>query len=178
MKWFAFASSTAVVLFVVAIFLADIFGDDLGLVAATLFTLIPISIGIAVLRYRLYDIDRIVSRTLTYGLVVGSLALVYATIAVGLPQMLGLDTESPPFLVAIATLTAAGLFNPLRRQVQSWVDRRFNRARFDARQEVDRLADHLRACGELDQVTAEVVRVVSRTMQPEATAVWIRDDLD
>lgn len=136
----------------------------------------PAAVGVAVLRYRLYEIDRLISRTVTYGLVVAALALVYMTIAIGLPQLLGLDAESSPLVVAAATLSSAALFNPLRRGVQSWVDRRFNRARYDARLEVDQLAQHLRSSGELDQLVDEVVGVVSRTMEPETTAIWIRQD--
>jgi peptidoglycan/LPS O-acetylase OafA/YrhL len=101
--------------------------------------LVPVSVGIAVLRYRLYDIDRLISRTVSYSIVVGSLAAVFTAIAIWLPQLLRVPEENP-FLVAGATLAVAALFNPLRRRVQAIVDRRFNRARYDAQQEVERLA--------------------------------------
>ncbi len=172
LKWLVTAGSTAVVLQVISIFLVDYLGENVGLVAGMFFILIPISIGIAVLRYRLYDIDRLLSRTVSYALVVGSLAAVFGSVTIGLPQLLGLAGDSP-LLVAGATLVAAALFNPLRRRVQARVDRRFNRARYDAQQEIDRFAERLRGDLDLDDLTDEVVAVVGKTMQPSTASVWI-----
>lgn len=173
-KWLVTAGSTGVVIQLISIPLVDVYGETIGLVAASFFLLIPISIGIAVLRYRLYDIDRLISRTVTYALVVGMLATVVAAIAIGLPQLLGLPDESP-LLVAMATLAVAALFNPLRRRIQARVDHRFNRARYNAQQEVDRLAERLRTELELEDLTGEVIAVVDKTMQPTMASVWIRD---
>lgn len=173
LKWFAFAGSSVILLFVVSIFLSDYFGDEFGLAVAGLFILIPVSIGIAVLRYRLYDIDRLISRTVTYALMAGTLAAVFASIAVGLPLLLNLPGDSP-VLVAGATLTVAALFNPLRRRLQTWVDRRFNRARYDAQQEVEHFTEILREELRLDDLTAEVIDVVSDTMQPISVSMWVR----
>lgn len=173
-KWLATAGSTAVIAFIISIFLVDIYGETVGLLAALPFVLIPISIGIAVLRYRLYDIDRLLSRTVSYALVVGLLAAVFAGVAIGIPQLLGMSGDTPPLLVAGATLAVAALFNPLRRRVQAMVDRRFNRTHYDARREVDRLSDQLRNDVRLDEVTDEVLDVVAKTMQPARASVWIR----
>lgn len=134
----------------------------------------PLAVGVAVLRYRLYDIDRLVSRTLTYALVAGLLATVFASVAIGLPQLVGL-TRGSPLLVAAATLAAAALFNPLRRRIQAWVDRRFNRARYDAQQEVEWFAQRLRTELELENAAHQVVDVVTKTMQPATASVWIKE---
>lgn len=173
LKWFAFAGSSVILLFVISIFLSDYLGDEFGLAAAGLFILLPVSIGIAVLRYRLYDIDRLISRTVTYALIAGTLAAVFASIAVGLPVVLDLPDRSP-VLVAGATLTIAALFNPLRRRLQTWVDRRFNRARYDAQQEVERFTEILREELRLDDLAEEVIGVVSDTMQPASVSMWVR----
>ena len=134
----------------------------------------PVAVGVAILRYRLYAIDRLISRTVGYALVAGMLAAVFAAIVVGLPQVLDLPDESP-VLVAGATLTVAALFNPLRRRVRSAVDRRFNRARYDAQQEVDWFAGRLRDHVDLDAMVDEVVDVVSRTVQPVTVSLWLAD---
>jgi hypothetical protein len=140
------------------------------------FGALPVAIGIAVTRYRLYDIDRLVSRSVSYVLLAGLLAAVFATTAIGLPRLVGVPDENP-LLVAGATLTAAALFNPLRRRVQAMVDRRFNRARYDAQQEVDRLTQRLRAETDLDDLTDELLDVVSKTMQPAKASVWIKETM-
>lgn len=173
LKWLVSAGSAAVVLQVISISLADYYGETVGLVAVFPFILIPISIGIAVLRYRLYDIDRLISRTVGYTVVVATLSLVFTSIALGLPRLAGLPDH--PVLVAGATLAVAAMFNPLRRRVQHWVDSRFNRARYDGQQEVERLADRIRLESRLDSLTDELLGVATATMQPESAAVWIRD---
>lgn len=137
--------------------------------------LVPVSVGIAVLRYRLYDVDRLISRTVSYGIVVGSLAAVFTAIAIWLPRLLRFPEENP-FLVAGATLAVAALFNPLRRRVQAMVDRRFNRARYDALQEADVFTERLRADLEMDDIAEEMLEVVGKTMQPVSASLWIRED--
>lgn len=145
-----------------------------GILAGVALTLVPASIGAAILRYRLYDIDRLISRTVSYALVAGLLAALYAVIIVGLPQVLPGSSDSP-LLVAGATLAAAAVFNPLRRWVQGGVDRRFNRARYDAQREVDDFAALLRDSVELEDVAREVVGVLTRTMQPDTVSIWVKD---
>lgn len=150
-------------------------GDDAWTLAFVEMLLFPIAFAVAILRYRLFEIDRIVRRTVSYTLVVGVSAVVFAAIAVGLPQLLGLTEDSPPLLVAGATLTVAALFNPLRRRVQSTVDRRFNRARYDAQREVERFAERLRTRLQLDDLPGEVIGVVAQTVQPASATLWIRE---
>jgi len=133
---------------------------------------IPISVAVAVLRYRLYDLDRIVSRTVTYLIVATLLVATYGLVVLGLGSFLGSDNN--PLAVAGATLTAAALFNPIRRRMSRWVDRRFNRTRYDAGRVIDDFAATLRNRIDPDEVVAGWVDVVSETMHPETVGSWIR----
>lgn len=136
--------------------------------------LVPISIGLAITRYRLYDIDRIISRTVSYALVAGILAFLFALGVVWLPSLLpGLDDS--PVLVAITTLGVATLFNPLRRRVHSWVERRFNRSRYDVEHVIEVFAGSLRNHVDPDTVVNGWVEVVSEAVQPSAAIVWVRE---
>jgi hypothetical protein len=134
-----------------------------------------IAIGVAILRYRLYEIDRLISRTVSYVVVAGLLAAVFASVAIGLPRLVGVPGESP-VLVAGATLAVAALFNPLRRRVQARVDRRFNRARYDAQREVDQFAERLRDEVELRDLNDDLIGVVSKTLMPSGVALWVRSE--
>lgn len=154
------------------------FGGGQGLpVADELLTLglllIPMAIALAVARYRLYDIDRIISRTVSYALVAGILALVFAAGVVWIPSALGLGDSQ--LLVAASTLAVAALFNPIRKRVRSWVDRRFNRSRYDAEQVIDQFAGSLRDRVDPDGVVDGWVGVVSETMQPSSVGVWVKE---
>lgn len=133
---------------------------------------IPVSIGIAILRYRLYEIDRLISRTVSYVIVVGVLALVFA----GIVTLAGslLQTASD-LTVAASTLAVAALFNPLRKRVQIGVDRRFNRSRFDAQRVMDEFSNSLRRDIDHDHLLDGWVGVVSETMQPASAGVWVRE---
>jgi hypothetical protein len=131
----------------------------------------PVAIGVAVLRYRLYDLDRVISRTLTYGLLTVLLGLGYAGVVLGLGRLL---PDSSSLVVAAATLAAAGLFQPLRRRVQALVDRRFNRRRYDAARTVEAFAARLRDQVDLDALSAELLAVVDQTMQPVGASLWLR----
>jgi len=148
-------------------------GDDAWGPAFLAMTLFPVAFAVAILRFRLFDIDRLVSRTVSYAALVGLLTAVFASIAVFLPQVLGLGEDSP-LVVAGGTLATAALFSPLRHRIQNKVDRRFNRARYDAQQEVDRFAGRLRTEVGLEDLTDEVLTVVDVTMQPASAAVWVR----
>ena len=132
--------------------------------------LIPVAIGIAVLRYRLYDIDRIISRTVAYAIVTGLLVGVYAGPVLLATQVLRLHT---PVAVAAATLTAAALFNPVRRRVQMRVDRQFNRARYDADQIAAAFAARLKDTVDLSSVRDDLTGIVSRALEPAHVSVWI-----
>jgi hypothetical protein len=133
-------------------------------------TALPIAIGVGILRYRLYDIDRIISRTLAYAIVTGLLVGVYAGLVLLSTQVL---TIKSPVAVAVSTLAAAALFSPLRRRVQRAVDRRFNRARYDADQTVAAFAVRLKDAVELDTVRDDLAGVVQRALEPAHVSVWI-----
>jgi hypothetical protein len=131
----------------------------------------PAAIAVAVLRYRLWDLDRLVSRTVTYGLVTALLVVPYLLI---LPVATRLAQGSGNLTVAGATLAAVALFQPLRRRVQELVDRRFNRARYDAARTVAGFATRLRDQVDLDALAAELLATVDQTMQPTQTSLWLR----
>jgi hypothetical protein len=133
--------------------------------------LFPVSFGIAVLRYRLYEIDRIVSRTVTYLLVVGLLGSVFFGVVTLITSLLPAESD---LAVAASTLAVAGLFNPVRRRVQHWIDHRFNRARYDAQQVMASFAESLRDRVDPTEVSDGWRDVVAETMQPSAVSVWIR----
>jgi hypothetical protein len=132
---------------------------------------IPVSIGIAVLRYRLYEIDRLISRTVSYVIVVGALAAVFAGVVTLASSLL--ETESD-LAIAASTLAVAALFNPLRRRVQTTVDHRFNRSRYDAERVMDAFSGNLRDEVDPDRVVDGWVTVVNETMRPASSGVWVR----
>jgi hypothetical protein len=132
---------------------------------------IPTGVAVAVLRYRLWDLDRLVSRTVTYAAVTGLLILPYLLI---LPLVTRLAADAGGLAVAAATLTAVALFAPLRRRVQDLVDRRFNRRRYDAARTVEAFAVRLRDQVDLDALQAELLTVVDQTMQPTTASLWLR----
>ena len=142
-----------------------------GWVTGICTALLPLATGAAVLRYRLYDLDRIISRTLAYGLLTLLLGGGYAAVILGLGQLLGRDSS---LAVAAATLAVAALFHPVRRRIQAGVDRRFNRRRHDAAQKIAAFSDHLREQVDLDTLTAELLGVVDQTMQPTQASLWLR----
>jgi len=131
---------------------------------------LPVSMGIGILKYRLYDIDRIISRTLAYAIVTGLLVGVYAGLVLLTTQVFRVHT---PVAVAAATLAAAALFNPVRRRVQRVVDRRFNRARYDADQTVAAFAARLKDAVDLDSVRDDLADVVHQALEPAHVSVWI-----
>jgi hypothetical protein len=133
--------------------------------------LFPLTFGVAILRYRLYDIDRIVSRTVSYALVAGVLAATYFGVIALLTSLL---SPSSPLAVAGSTLVVAALFNPLRRRIQGLVDRRFNRSRYDAQQVADRFARGLQEDVSQGGVSSGLLGVVSETMQPTVLSLWVR----
>jgi hypothetical protein len=136
---------------------------------------IPTAIGIAVLRYRLYDIDRIINRTLVYGLLTAVLGLSYAGAVLLLGQLFGGVTNDPPsWAVAAATLAMAALFQPARRRIQQVVDRRFNRRKYDATKTVEAFSVRLRDEIDLDALAAELLAVVDQTIQPTRASLWLR----
>jgi len=131
---------------------------------------IPLACAVAVLKYRLYEFDRIISRTLAYAIVTGLLVGVYAGLVLLSTQVFRL---ADPVAVAASTLAAAALFNPVRRRVQRAVDHRFNRARYDADQTVMAFAARLKDAVDLDSVRDDLAQVVSRALEPEHLSVWV-----
>jgi hypothetical protein len=129
------------------------------------------AIGAAILRYRLYDLDRIISRALAYGLLTVLLGGGYAGVVLGLGQLLGRDSS---LVVAGATLAVAALFQPARRRIQRQVDRRFNRRRYDAAHTIAAFSGRLREQVDLETLTAELLAVVEQTMQPTRASLWLR----
>jgi hypothetical protein len=172
LRWVALAAavvSLAAALVLVAMLTETpaLFGWGLGLCAGIL----PLAIGAAILRYRLYDLDRIISRTLAYGLLTVLLGGGYAGLVLGLGQLLGRDSS---LVVAVATLAVSAAFRPARRRVQRVVDRRFNRRRYDAAQTIGAFSARLRQQIDLDSLTAELLGVVEHTMQPTSVSLWLR----
>ena len=142
-----------------------------GFLTAVAVLAVPVSVAVAVLRYRLWDLDRLISRTVTYLLVTGLLVLPYLAI---LPAATGLLQGSGSLAVAGATLAAAAAFQPLRRRVQALVDRRFNRRRYDAARTLEGFAARLREQVDLDALSAELLAVVNQTVQPTRASLWLR----
>ena len=169
LKWLA--TGAAVTLAVIAVSLGtssiSVIGEILGIGLAAL----PVGIGVGILKYRLYEIDRIVSRTLAYAIVTGVLVGVYAGLVLLATQVLGFHSS---VAVAVSTLAAAALFNPLRHRVQRTVDRRFNRARYDADQTVTAFAARLKDAVNLDSVRDDLAAVVEKALEPDHVSVWIR----
>ena len=135
---------------------------------------IPLAIAVAILRYRLFDIDVIIRRTTTYALIPGLLALVYFASIVVLQSLFGrlTDFDSNPTVI-LSTLLIATLFLPVRRRVQDAIDRRFNRTRYDAEKTLAAFAATARDETDLDTLLAELVRVIQVTMEPEQVSVWL-----
>jgi hypothetical protein len=172
LRWVALAA--AVVSLAAALVLAAmltetpaLFGWGLGLCA----TILPPAIGAAILRYRLYDLDRIISRTLAYTLLTVLLGGGYAGLVLGLGQFLG---KTSSLAVAGATLAVAAAFQPAHRRIQQAADRRFNRRRYDAARTIAAFSTRLRQQVDLDTLSAELLAVVEQTMQPTSVSLWLR----
>ncbi len=145
-----------------------------AVLAAFVYTAIPIAVTIAVLRYRLFEIDRIVSRTIGWAVITTLLTGVFVAVVVGLQTILTTFTSGNTLAVAASTLIVFGLFQPVRRRVQAAVDRRFDRARVDAERTVEALAGRLRDDVDLDAVRAEVIDAVDSALRPTTSGMWLR----
>jgi hypothetical protein len=168
LKWCAWAALVLAVVFAASIWVNSAVANILQSLA---FLCLWTAIAVAVLKYRLYDIDRIVSRTLAYAIVTGLLVGVYAGLVLLATRVLSVHT---PVAVAAATLAAAALFSPLRRRVQQVVDRRFNRARYDADRTIAAFAARLNDAVDLDTIRGDLVAVAQQVLEPAHASVWIR----
>ena len=172
LKWLLYACAITVVAAIVTRPGSGAQGDVLLLLATPLFAAIPVATGVAILRHRLYDIDRIVNRTLVYGLLTAVLGLGYAGVVLVLGPLLGRDQSN--LAVAAATLVVAALFQPARRRIQAAVDRRFNRRRYDAARIIDAFSARLRDEIDLDSLSSEPLAVVDRSIEPVSASLWLR----
>jgi hypothetical protein len=193
-KWIAFVALLAGLLYLIAmvspfIFAPEMLGSGGSLpppplwfellfsVAVLGFLGVPVAIGFAVLKYRLYDIDVVINRTLVYGALTATLVAVYfggvtATQAI----FHGLTGQGSTLAVVVSTLAIAALFNPLRRRIQSFIDRRFYRRKYDARKTLEAFSAKLREETDLDALNAELAGVIRETMQPAHVSLWLRPD--
>jgi hypothetical protein len=181
LKWFTFAGAVTVAGLVLILFPSQFgwIGPVSPLVTVPILVSMPVAAGVAILRYRLYDIDRIINRTLVYGLVTAVLAGVYAAVVLIFGQVFGGIGDHPPnWVVAGATLAVAALFQPARRRIQAVVDRRFNRRKFDAAKTVEAFSVRLRDEVDLDALTAELLVVVDQTIQPTRASLWLRPSVE
>jgi hypothetical protein len=139
--------------------------------------LIPLSLGLAILRYRLWDVDVLINRALVYGVLTGILALLYAGLIIGLESLFGVvaGTANKPIALVLSTLVIAALFQPLRRSIQSVIDRRFFRTKYDAARTLETFSSALRQETNLAQLQTQLLSVVVETMQPAQVSLWLRD---
>jgi hypothetical protein len=175
-KWFAYAVALMVVVFLIWFSFA-VMGFVAG--SALMFTVplvgLPVAVGVAILRHRLYDIDLVINRTLVYGSLSALLAATYVTCVVALQYLFrALTGGESQLAVVTSTLLIAALFVPLRRQVQSFIDRRFYRKKYDAAKTLESLSNKLREKTDLDSLDAELLGVVRETVQPAHVSLWLR----
>jgi hypothetical protein len=173
MKWML-----AAVAVVVSLVIPSQIGVDFGLLSvgsAAALALIPIAVAVAILRHGLYEIDRIVSRTISYALVIGALAVLFGALVLALESLLADVTRAETVPVAVSTLIAVALFQPLRARVRDAVDRRFDRTRYDASRTVERFGDRLRDEIDGDRIADDTLATVAATLAPTSARIWLRD---
>jgi hypothetical protein len=180
LKWFAYAAVLFVGLNVSQFFYEPPYTWD-ALVEVVTIVGLYVAVGIAILKYRLYDIDRIINRTLVYGSLTAMLAAIYfggVTATQAIVRALTSQEQQPQLVVVVSTLVIAALFNPLRRRIQGFIDRRFYRRKYDARKTLEAFSAKLRDETNLEALNNELVGVVRETMQPAHVSLWLRPDTD
>jgi hypothetical protein len=188
-KWIAFAASVVGLLYLIAMVSSLFFPlgwgaagtplwfDLLTSAALVSFATVPIAVGFAVLKYRLYDIDVLINRTLVYGSLTATLIILYFGGIVVLQRVfVTLTGQQSTLAVVASTLLIAALFTPLRRRIQSFIDRRFYRRKYDARKTLEAFSAKLRDKTDLEALNSELVGVVRETMQPAHVSLWLRPD--
>jgi hypothetical protein len=179
LKWLTYAGTFVAICILASLPLesladtSEVASDISNFVITASLSTIPIAVGVAILRYRLYDIDRIINKTLVYAAITAVLVAGYVASVLVLQRLLPF-TDDSPVAVAISTLAMAALFGPLRRRVQDAVDRRFYRNRFDATRTIEAFGIRLRKETNLDELSADLIAVVEETVQPAHTSLWLR----
>jgi hypothetical protein len=181
-KWFAVAGVGVILAFLVVVLTGGFTTGPLAIVGAVAWSAailgmaaIPLAIGVAILRYRLYEIDRLISRSIGWGVLTVILGAVFVGLVLGLQALLAPFTGSNELAVAGSTLLVFSLFQPVRRRVQALVDRRFNRRRYDAQVAVDAFSARLRDEVDLEILQRSLVTLVEATLEPTTTSLWLRD---
>jgi hypothetical protein len=188
-KWIAFAASVVGLLYLITMVSSLTYSGPWGAAGTPLwlgllqqaslvsFTAVPITVGFAVLKYRLYDIDLLINRTLVYGSLTATLVVLYfGGIVVLQGVFVALTGEKSTLAIVASTLLIAALFTPLRRRIQSFIDRRFYRRKYDARKTLEAFSAKLRDETDLDRLGVDLVEIVSETMQPAHASLWLRRD--
>lgn len=183
-KWFAVAASGFPILFAVSLVFEILFGrnrwgdiDPVVIAFVLGFNGMAAAIGVAVFKYRLYDVGTIINRTLVYGLMTAILATAYIALVFGFQALLTPFTAESDLAIAASTLAMAALFRPLRTRTQSFIDHRFYRRKFDAEQTIEAFNSHLRDEVDLSQLSSRLVSVVTDTMQPAHVSLWLRTEV-
>lgn len=183
LKWLLFAAGLVAVLFLSSVILEVVTqnsaaaGEISNFLTTAALSAVPIAIGIAILRYRLYDIDVIINRALVYAVLTAVLAFVYIAVVFGLQQVLSPITQESDLAIAASTLAVAALFRPARTRVQSFIDHRFYRRKFDAQRTLDDFSSTLRDEVDLSALSSRLTGVISDTMQPAHVSLWLRTDM-
>ena len=175
LKWFLAAMTPAAVLLPMGLSEIGTMFPIVNLLSVAMLPIAAVSVAVAILRYRLYDIDRIISRSIAYGLVTALLVMVFLLVNLGLQWLLSSVTSGNSLAVAGSTLLAAALFTPVRRQVQRIVDRRFDRARYDGELTASAFSIRMREATDLPTVAADLDVTVRRAMAPSRVGLWLRD---
>jgi hypothetical protein len=169
-KWFLYAGSFVIL----GITLEIVLGVPITIASWLGGMVVPFAIAVALFKYRLYDIDRLINRTLVYGLLTALLGSIYAAAVLVLGQVFGGVANNPPsWAVAVATLAVASLFQPARRRIQRTVDRRFNRRRYDAAKTIEAYSARLRDQIDLDTLSTELLAIVHQTTEPTRASLWL-----